>query len=138
MAVKDILTTLLDNVLALTIVLIILTSIINAFIRHRSRDKCLKDFSGFFVTLLLKNGKAIRGKMKLFSSSMELDYQQPESQEQDGYRRNSYIMMNDELEADIQAIHRYHWDLTPKTKGSEKKALKEATNLICSEEPAEP
>ena len=124
MAAKDILTTLLDNVLALTIVLIILTSIINAFIRHRSRDKCLKDFSGFFVTLLLKNGKAIRGKMKLLSSSMELEYQQPESEEQDGYCRNSYIMMNDELEADIQAIHRYHWDLTPKNKRLREKSIK--------------
>jgi len=124
MTAKDIWTMLLDNVLALTIVLIILTSIINAFIRHRSKDKCLKDFSGFFVTLLLKNGKTIRGKMKLFSSSMELEYQQPESEEQDGYCRNSYIMMNDELEADIQAICRYHWDLTPKNKRLREKSIK--------------
>ncbi len=124
MAAKDIWTMLLDNVLALTIVLIILTSIINAFIRHRSRDKCLKDFSGFFITLLLKNGKTIRGKMKLFSSSMEIEYRQPESEEQHGYCRNSYIMMNDELEADIQAIHRYHWDLTPKNKRLREKSIK--------------
>ncbi|MBA7519109.1 hypothetical protein ES705_11183 [subsurface metagenome] len=124
MAAKDICTMLLDNVLALTIVLIILTSIINAIIRHRSRDKCLKDFSAFFVTLLLKNGKTIRGKMKLFSSSMELEYQQPEGEEQDGYCRNSYIMMNNELEADTQAIHRYHWDLTPKNKKLREKSIK--------------
>lgn len=124
MEAKEIWTMLLDNVLALTIVLIIFTSIINAFIRHRSRDKCLKDFSSFFVTLLLKNGKTIRGKMKLFSSSMELEYQQPESEEQDGYSRNSYIMLNDELEADIQAIHRYHWDLTPKNKKLREKNIK--------------
>ncbi|MQY77280.1 MAG: hypothetical protein GH155_06600 [Spirochaeta sp.] len=124
MAAKDIWTMLLDNVLALTIVLILLTSIINAFIKHRSRDKCLKDFRGFFVTLLLKNGKTIRGKMKLFSSSMEIEYQQPESKEQDGYCRNSYIMMNDELEADIQAIHCYHWDLTPKNKRLREKSIK--------------
>jgi len=124
MTAKEIWTMLLDNVLALTIVLIILTSIINAFIRHRSRDKCLKDFSAFFVTLLLKNGKTIRGKMKLFSSSMEIEYQQPDYSEEGGYSRNSYIMMNDELDADIQAIHRYHWDLTPKNKKLREKSIK--------------
>ena len=124
MEAKEIWTMLLDNVLALTIFLIILSSIINAFIRHRSSDKCLKDFSGFFVTLMLKNGKAIRGKMKLFSSSMELEYQQLENKEQDGYSRNSYIMMNDELEADTQTIHRYHWDLTPKNKKLREKSIK--------------
>jgi hypothetical protein len=124
MTAKDIWTMLLDNVLALTIVLIILTSILNAFISHRSRDKCLKDFRAFLVTLLLKNGKTILGKMKLFSSGIELEYQQPDYSEVDGYCRNSYIIMNAALEADIQAIHRYHWDLTPKNKKLREKSIR--------------
>lgn len=121
---KSIWMILLDNVLAFTIVIIILASVINAFFRQRSRDKCLKDFKDFFITLIMKNGKTVWGKMKLFSSGVELEYKQPYYNEKDSHYEHSYIILHDELESNIQAIHRYHWDITPKNKKQRNRSIK--------------
>ena len=108
----------LNNVLALTILIIILTSIVSAFIRQRSRDRCLHDFENYFVTLIMKNGRTINGKLKLYSSGMELKFKEPLN------NKYSYIVSYAELERDMQALHRYHWDLTPKNMKQREKSIK--------------
>lgn len=119
---------LLENVLAITIVLIFFTAIINAFIKQRSRDKCLKDFKDYNVTFKMKNGKAIWGKLLLYSNGLELLYKQPYYDESDGHYEYSYIFGESEFNADIQAIHRYHWDLTPKNKKRRERSIKVSYN----------
>ncbi|MFW5799868.1 MAG: hypothetical protein ACOCV8_03540, partial [Spirochaetota bacterium] len=121
-------TIILDNVLALTIVIVFLTAIINAFIKERSRDRCLKDFKDFNVTFKMKNGDTIWGNMKLYSNNIELMYNTPYYDKNDDHYEYSYILSEQELDANIQAIHRYHWDLTPKNQKKRKRSIKISYN----------
>ncbi len=114
----------LENVLALTIVIIFLTAVINAFIKQRSRDRCLKDFKDFHVTIKLKDGTAVWGKLILFSNAMELIYKNAYYDNTDGHYEYSYIMIESEFESTVTALHRYHWDLTPKNKKRREHSIK--------------
>jgi small nuclear ribonucleoprotein (snRNP)-like protein len=115
---------LLENVLALTIVIIFLTAIINAFIKQRSRDKCLKDFKDFHITAKMKDGRAVWGKLKLFSNAMELIYNNAYYDDSDGHYEYSYIMTQTDFESNVIALHRYLWDLTPKNKKRRERSIK--------------
>lgn len=125
---KGIITLILDNVLALTIIIIFFTALLNTFIKQRSRDKCLKDFKDNYVTFKLKNGKAIWGRLKLYSTDVELMYKNAFYDDTDGHYEYSYIMSEAELDANIHAIHRYHWDLTHKNKKKREKSIKRSYN----------
>jgi len=49
----------LDNVLLITIIFIIVTTIVDTFIGDRIRDRCLTSFRNYIVTLLEKDGKPV-------------------------------------------------------------------------------
>jgi small nuclear ribonucleoprotein (snRNP)-like protein len=115
---------LLENVLALTIVIIFLTAVINAFIKQRSRDKCLKDFKDYHITIKLKDRSAVWGKLILYSNAMELIYKNAYYDDTDGHYEYSYIMTQSEFESTVTALHRYHWDLTPKNKKRREHSIK--------------
>ena len=112
--VKVIIDNVFDNILALTIVVIFVTAIINAYMKQRSRDKCLSDFQDFQVTFKMKGGKTIWGKLLLYSRGLELEYKQPYYHKDTKLHKYSFIISKEEFETNIEAIHRYHWDLTPK------------------------
>jgi len=48
------------DVFAITIIFVIVVTVVAAFVRGRSKDKCLKDFSGNLVTLQETTGKLIK------------------------------------------------------------------------------
>jgi len=121
---KNIFTTLMENVLAITIFIIFVSAIISAFIKQRAQDKCLKDFRGFHVTFILQDNIKIWGKLNLYSSGVELEYKEPFFNSKDNHLEHSYIIYQEELDANIQAIHRYHWNLTPKNKKRRKRDIK--------------
>ena len=116
--------TIIDNALALTIIIVFLTAIINAFIRQRSKDKCLKDFEGYQVTLHLKNGKTVWGNLKIYSTDLELIYPKAYFDEKNKHFECSYIISNIELDADLHSIHRYYWDLSKKNEIRRIKSIK--------------
>lgn len=113
-----------DNLIALTIVIIFLTAIIKAFVTQRSRDKCLKDFRDFHVTFKMNNGKTIWGTLNLYSTGLELEYKKPYYDEKEDIYKYSYIISKQEFEPNIAAIHRYHWDLTPRNKKKRDRSIK--------------
>jgi hypothetical protein len=76
---------------AITIIFIILATAVGAFVRKRSRDKCLRDFEQNMVTLEDKSGKTIWGKLRVENTGLEFVY--PEKQkDEDGHDEASYIL----------------------------------------------
>lgn len=94
----------------LTIVFIVLSAVVAAFIRGRKKDKCLKAFRDFRVTVEDTSGKSIWGDLRVEATGMELIYQEPH-QDQDGHLENSYILYKYEY-GNISALVRYHDQLT--------------------------
>ncbi|MHC4606768.1 MAG: hypothetical protein ACYTAF_07500 [Planctomycetota bacterium] len=110
-ASKSILDVLLDNVLALTIAFIFASAILGAFLRQRSRDKCLKDFHKYHVTVEETDGDAAWGRIKVYSTGFELVYDS-EHKDLDGHVETSYVVYEKEY-GNLYALYRHHDQLTP-------------------------
>jgi hypothetical protein len=111
-----------DMATAITIVFIILAAGLGAFIRKRSRDKCLKDFEQNMVTLEDTAGKTIWGKLRVENTGLEFVYPQKQK-DTDGHDETSYILYKYEYPR-IGAVVRYHDDLSERNKKVREKELK--------------
>lgn len=69
-----------------------------------TRDRCLKSFHGFHVTLVQTNGQVVWGRMLLERTGLELVY--PESAREDDPPKASYLLHGAEY-PQIQTIFRY-------------------------------
>ncbi|UCH12491.1 MAG: hypothetical protein JSW18_00655, partial [Candidatus Omnitrophota bacterium] len=56
----------------ITLVFIALCTIIGAFVKGRSKDRCLVDFKNSPVTLELKDGKSVWGRLNVEHTGIEL------------------------------------------------------------------
>ena len=99
-----------DNTLAITIVFILLATFIGALVRRRNRDKCLKDFSGYLVTLEKAEGKSIWGKLRIENTGLELFYEAVHK-DSEGHSETSYILYKQEY-SNIGALLRFHNQLS--------------------------
>lgn len=108
---------------AITIIFIVLATGVGAFIRRRSRDKCLRDFEQNMVTLEDKGGKAVWGKLRVENTGLEFIY--PEKQkDQDGHFEASFILYKHEFDH-IGAVIRYHDKLSEANKKKRHKQLEQ-------------
>jgi hypothetical protein len=106
---------------AITIIFIILVTAVGAFVRKRSRDKCLRDFEQNMVTLEDKSGKTIWGKLRVENTGLEFVY--PEKhQDEDGHDEASYILYKYEY-PNIGAVIRFHDELSERNKKAREKEL---------------
>jgi len=104
----------LDAAFFITVVFVILSTIVALIFKRIHRDKCLKDFAGYMVTLEETGGKNIWGKLRVENTGIELMY--PECQtDSDGHVEASYIVYKFEFSG-IQSFVRYHEDLTEERK----------------------
>ncbi len=94
------------NPFVLTVIFIFLSGIVAALIKGRKRDKCLKAFSGFMITLEDIGGKYIWGKLRVEATGMEMNYTQPHT-DADGHIESSYMIYKYEY-GNIGALIRYH------------------------------
>lgn len=94
----------IDNTLLVTLIVLLAGAIISGFLKGRERDRVLKSFSGFHVTLETVNGGLIWGEMALHPTGMELIYRSDVHDE--AHIETSYILYKDEF-PHIQAIYRY-------------------------------
>jgi hypothetical protein len=101
---------LVDWSFIITLGVIVLATLIGAYLRARHKDRCLTDFDGYHVTVERKNNRVIWGDMRLQPTGFELIYRSDVQDE--GHMETSYVYYKDEY-ADIQAIYRYARDLTP-------------------------
>jgi hypothetical protein len=107
---------------AITIMFIIFAAGVGAFVRKRSRDKCLRDFERNMVTLEQKSGKTIWGNLRVENTGLEFVY--PEKhQDPDGHDETSYILYKYEY-PDIVAVIRFHDMLNEQNKRAREKELK--------------
>ena len=93
----------MDLSLIITLGAIFLITLIGAYLRSIVRDRCLKSFVGFNVTLELASGKIVWGKMRLEPTGLELLY--PDAIQDEKHIEASYVLYGPEY-GDIQAIYR--------------------------------
>jgi len=111
-----------ESATAITILFIILAAGIGAFVRKRSRDKCLRDFEQNMVTLEQKSGKKIWGKLRVENTGLEFVYPEKHKDEE-GHDETSYILYKYEY-PDIAAVIRFHDELSEQNKRAREKELK--------------
>lgn len=107
---------------AITIIFIVLATAVGAFVRKRSRDKCLKDFSRNMVTLEETSGKAIWGKLRVENTGLEFIYPEKHKDEE-GHDETSYILYKYEY-PNIAVLIRFHNELNEHNKEEREKELK--------------
>lgn len=112
----------MPDTFAITIIFIILATVVAAFVRRRSRDKCLKDFLHDLITLEETTGKIIRGKLRVENTGLEFTY--PTShKDENGHDETSFILYKYEY-SNIRALIRYHDELSEDAKKDREKELK--------------
>ena len=112
----------MPDTFAITIIFIVLATIVAAFIRRRSRDKCLKDFLHDLITLEEITGKIIRGKLRVENTGLEFIYP-TNLKDENGHDETSFILYKYEY-SNIQALIRYHDELNKGAKKEREKELK--------------
>lgn len=111
----------MENVFELSLVFIVLSAIVGLIFKRLHRDKCLKDFEGFMVTVEQAGEKRIWGKLRVENTGLELVY--PEScADEDGHLESSYIIYEFEY-SNIAAVWRYHDELSEAGKTKREKSL---------------
>ena len=103
-------TGLFTDVLVLTILLIFVSAIVGAVIARRRKDRCLRLFDDYHVTLGTIDGKVIWGDLRVFAPGLELVYDAPYRTPL-GLIKTSYLLYEPES-AHILAFTRYVGDLT--------------------------
>lgn len=107
---------------ALTIVFIVLSTVVAAFVRRRNKDKCLKDFSDDLITLEETTAKITCGKLNVDNTGLELVYNAAATNDNE-HVETSYLLYKCEY-PNIQALIRYHDDLSEAGKREREKELK--------------
>ena len=103
-------TNLIFNPFFITVLFIVLSGVVAAFVKGRKRDECLKDFAGDMVTLENTGGKSIWGRLRVENTGMELTYADKQTDD-DGHIEASYILYKYEY-GNIQALVRFHDELS--------------------------
>jgi hypothetical protein len=94
----------MDLSLFITLGVIFLITLIGAYLRSTVKERCLKCFVGFTVTLERADGKIVWGKLRLEPTGIELIY--PDAIQDEKHLESSYVLYGSEYH-DIQAIYRY-------------------------------
>jgi len=109
------------NAFAITIISVIIVTVVAAFVRGRSKDRCLKDFSKNLVTLQKTTGKLVWGRLRVENTGLELVYLNP-YKDSKGHNETSYILYKQEYPT-IKALIRHHDQLDDESKKERKKEL---------------
>ncbi len=113
----------MDIALLATIGLIVLGTVVSAFLGGRSRDRCLRSFRGFMVTIVVEDGKRVWGHLALEASGLELEYAR---EYLDGdHLETSYMLSKDEFSR-VRLFLRFHGDLTEENKRRRVREVKTA------------
>jgi hypothetical protein len=111
----------MDNSFAITIAFIILATFVAAFVRRVTRDKCLRDFRGYFVNLLRTDGSTVSGTLRVENTGLEFIYR-TKRKDASGYDEASYIFYKGEYPK-VQLIIRYLDELLDRAARQRQKRL---------------
>src|SRR5687767_15851097 len=99
------------TVFYVTLLFIFITAIITTVVTKWARDKCLKFFNRYHVTLERYRGQTIWGKLKVFSTGLEVVYDHPFIDAR-GRKKTSFMMYQQEMDNQLLSLFRYHDELT--------------------------
>lgn len=105
----------------ITLIFIVACTLIAAFVRRITIDKCLKDFRGNAVNITKTDGAVIKGKLRLESTGLELIYPSLENNSP-ALQKATCILYKHEYQ-NIQAVIRFHDELTKANKVRRTKQL---------------
>jgi hypothetical protein len=108
----DAFTSFLNNPLYVSIFVILVTSLVGFYVNSRVRDRCLRDFGGYVVTIEHGADTVVWGRLRTYSAGLEVVYEAAHH-DREGHDENSYILYDNEL-ANLQAIYRFHDDQSPR------------------------
>lgn len=120
-------TNMIANPFLITVIFVVLSAGVAAFIKGRNSDKCLKDFAGDVVTVENTAGKAICGNLRVENTGMELTYADKQTDE-GGHDEASYILYKYEY-ANIQMLIRFHDQLSEAGQKQREQQLKQTYHL---------
>lgn len=115
----------MSNLLVFSIVLIFIFALAGSYVRHRQLDRVLRELVGFHVTVQMQ-AERIWGKFKLYSNALELLFSQVYTNHR-GTDLTSFIVFNEQMIA-VQAIFRYHDELTPQNQQRRLAQIERARN----------
>lgn len=97
-----------DSGFLITVILIVFSTVLIAFIRHIKKDKCIKNFKSDIVTVYFNGGQIVKGRMDVENTGFELI-----SVDSDKTDKKSYIFYLEEY-AQIRFFARFHSDMDQK------------------------
>jgi len=98
---------LLENPFAIGLTLLFLAAVVGAFIAARQRDRCLKRFRHFPVTIEEQSGRRIWGRLKVFSKGLELEFEAADAGGAAGEAAKKSFLVYEPEVGRILAIRRY-------------------------------
>jgi len=107
-----------DSGFLITVVLIVFSTLLIAFIQHIKKDKCIKSFKSDIVTVYFNDGKIVKGRMDVENTGFELI-----SVDSDNSDKKSYIFYKEEYEQ-IRFFVRFHADMDQKRSIERMKVIK--------------
>lgn len=110
-----------------TLLFIFLTAVITTVVTKWARDKVLKFFDGYHVTIQRGRGLTLWGRLKVFSSGLEVVYDHPYI-DNHGRQKNSYMFYQAEVEQQVLSIVRFHDELTPQMQQDRLKQIRRTFN----------
>ncbi len=115
-----------DNVFLITILFVFLSAVITAIIKAHTKDKCLKHFQDYHITLEELDGDLCWGILNVYTTGIELGYRRPHLDD-DGHIESSYILYKEQYE-DIHALYRFSADQDEANRIRRNKDIKRAYN----------
>ena len=116
-----------STIFYLTLLFIFVTAIVTAIVTKWSRDKCLKFFHGYHVTLERGRGQTIWGGLKVFATGVEIVYDHPFIDHR-GRKKTSYMIYQQEFDAQLLSLLRYHDELDPKNQQNRQRQIQRTFN----------
>jgi hypothetical protein len=110
-----------------TLLFIFLTAVITTVATKWARDKCLKFFHHYHVTIERVRGQTTWGKLKVFSTGVEIVYDNPYVDHR-GRRKTSYLLYQQELDQQLLSVLRYHDELDEKAQAARKAQIHRTFN----------
>lgn len=99
----------------LTLLFIFLTAIVTTLVTRYSRDKCLKLFQRYHITLTRFRGQTVWGEVKVFASGLEVLYDHPYTDLR-GHRKTSQLYYQTDLDTQVLCLCRFHDELDEQQK----------------------
>src|SRR5205085_1630476 len=103
------------------------TVVVTTVLGKRTRDKCLKFFNGYHVSLERMRGQTTWGTLRVFSSGIEMVYDHPYLDTR-GRKKTSFLLYGNEIDPQLLCLLRYHDDLGEHAKAAREKQVRRTFN----------